>query len=185
VAVDTVPGLQLTIRHEFPIYTSETAFRDKVADDSNRPKGNGPLRGLPREIVGVIRQLQPFNAAGCGPLETIQTLSNTDKHRSLLTCSAYPVGSADWTVGPTNEIEANEVIATATPVPGVPVDIARIRLREGSTQPVSVTLGTHGQVSVVAPPFNNRDGIVLPIPEMPQLLDEVRQVVQQFANLGS
>jgi hypothetical protein len=95
------------------------------------------------------------------------------------------VGSADWTVGPTNEIEANEVIATATPVPGVPVDIARIRLREGSTQPVSVTLGTHGQVSVVAPPFNNRDGIVLPIPEMPQLLDEVRQVVQQFANLGS
>jgi hypothetical protein len=180
-AVDTVDGLQLTIRHQFPICTSKTAFRDKVANDTDRPKINGPLGGLPREIVGVIRQLQPFNVAGRSALETIQTLSNTDKHRSLLTCSAYPVGSADWTVGPRSEIEANEVIPTDPPIPGAPVGIARIRLRKGSTQPVNVTLGTSGQVAVAAPPFNNRPGILLSIPEMPNLLNEVRQAVHQFA----
>ena len=99
-----------------------------------------------------------------------------------MTCSAYPVGSAALTVGPTNEIEANEVVETDPPIPGAPVDIARIRLREGATRPVNVILGTPGQVAVAAPPFNNRAGIVLPIPEMPQLLDEVRQAVQQFEN---
>jgi hypothetical protein len=171
--------------HQFPICTSENTFRDKVVTATNRPHVNGPLGGLPQEIVGLVRQLQPFNVAGCSALETIQTLSNADKHRSLLTCHAYPVGSANWTFGPTTEIEANEMIRTAPPIPGAPVDIARIRRRKGSTAPLQMTLGTPGQVAVAAPRFNNHPGIVLPIPEMPTLLHEARQTVQQFANLGS
>jgi hypothetical protein len=57
-AVDTVPGLVLTIRHQFPICTSENAFRKKVVTATNRPQVNGDTRhaGASRSCSAAVQQ---------------------------------------------------------------------------------------------------------------------------------
>lgn len=82
-------GATLTIRHQFPIYTDETTFDNRVGTAAS------PKRDLEGITFGFdeIRRIQPFVLKpnpSAAALALLQRLSNSDKHRLLVMFTAIP-----------------------------------------------------------------------------------------------
>ena len=180
-AVDVTDGLDLRASHQFPIYTSASKFSKEVATEDGRPRANGSLHGLHSEFAMAVRAMQPFNFERTTALETVNVLSNTDKHRQLLSELALPAGTAALAAESDGKILEVATVVNQFAIPAENIEIARIRVAMPTPKFLRVVLETDGEVAIAAPPFAGRSGVILPVRDMEGMLSEIRAAIEGFA----
>ncbi|HUY47587.1 MAG TPA: hypothetical protein VMV92_17940 [Streptosporangiaceae bacterium] len=85
--------VELTAKHQFPIFTHRQDYEDKVGTDQTA-KPNGPLAGITCGL-GEVEQFQPYHRQPDpreDPLWHIHRFSNADKHREVAGFLVIPGG---------------------------------------------------------------------------------------------
>lgn len=178
-AVEATPGLDLTSRNKFPLISDRRKFENEVVKATGEVKPRGPLGGLSGKFVDVIVAAQPFQPTAVSAIEHIVALSNTDKHRRLLVAGAIPFTTGgELTFGPKEAIRSYQRLKPYPPFPGVTVEVAKLRLnRRWTVAQLNVKLGTEGTVTVLAPPFGDSLGSVLPVSELEAMFKDVTRLI--------
>jgi hypothetical protein len=97
----------------FPIFDTETAFEAKAPER---------LRGAPSEVIRLIKQMQPGAGSRtspgnhCDPLWVLQELSNSEKHRLVLSVTGTTHGANFPNLGPELERSTREMVTVGVGV---------------------------------------------------------------------